>query len=53
MPLALVLPLTAEVAARVALPASVPGALPASDLHVTVAVLPATPPSGVGAAAAC
>jgi 2'-5' RNA ligase len=52
MPLALVLPLPAEVAARVALPASVPGALPASDLHVTVAALTSAPPDLLGSLAA-
>lgn len=52
MPLAIVLPLPAEVAARVALPASVPGALPASDLHVTVAVLTSAPPDLLGTLAA-
>lgn len=39
MPLALVLPLPASVAARLALPADVPGALPAEDLHLTLAVM--------------
>lgn len=52
MPLALVLPLPAEVATRVALPASVPGALPASDLHVTVAALTSAPPDLLGTLAA-
>ncbi|MBL8600511.1 MAG: hypothetical protein JNK72_01165 [Myxococcales bacterium] len=52
MPLALVLPLPAEVAARVALPASVPGALPASDLHVTLAALTSAPPDLLGSLAA-
>lgn len=48
MPIAIVLPLPAAVAARVALPASVPGALPAGDLHLTLAVLTAAPPELVG-----
>jgi phage I-like protein/2'-5' RNA ligase len=48
MPLAIVLPLPAEVAARVAMPSSVPGALPASELHVTLCVLTSAPPDLFG-----
>lgn len=44
MPIAIVLPLPADVAARVALSASVSGALPVSDLHLTLAVLTSAPP---------
>lgn len=48
MPIAVVLPLTAALALRVALPSSVPGALPASELHVTLCVLTSAPPDLLG-----
>lgn len=48
MPIAVVLPLPAAVAARVALPSSVPGALPVGDLHLTLAVLTSAPAELVG-----
>ena len=43
MPIAIVLPLPASVAERVALPAHFKGALPPSDLHLTLAVLTSAP----------
>lgn len=48
MPIAVVLPLDAALASSVALPLSVPGALPASELHVTLCVLTSAPPDLLG-----
>jgi len=47
MPVAIVLPLPAAIAARVALPSSVPGALPPGDMHLTLAVLTSAPADAV------
>lgn len=44
MPIAIVLPHPAVVAARMAVPSFVPGEFTASDLHVTLAVLTSAPP---------
>lgn len=47
MPIAIVLPLPAEVAARVALPSHFDGVLAPEELHLTIAALRAPPPAGM------